>query len=213
MDAGTDLARHIFWTCPSARQHWEFLLDRWRWLGTFPEDDLHVWVFGLDLTEIPPNVWVVVKHSLNTGADLLKAQAAFFPAAQELWRFVVSTTYRAIWVERLRRMEYPSLSQDVHTARAKTIIRRSARRFCGSTYQPDMGRTNNCLRRYGRPWMIPSSATTNHLCCTYALSNGAQECYTSSFSMEDPAEIQVQAELDLLLSDSTFRRTPHAFCG
>ena len=131
VNAGPALARHIFWTCTSARRQWEYLLDRWRWLRTFLEDDLHVWVFGLDLPGIPPNACVVVKHSLNTGADLLKSQAAAFPAARDLWRFVVSTTYRAICVERLRLMEYPSLSQDVHTARAKTIIRRSVRRFCG----------------------------------------------------------------------------------
>ena len=39
------------------------------------------------------------------------------------------------------------------------------------------------------------------------------ECFTSSFSMENTAEIRVQADLDLLSSDSTFVRTPHAFCG
>ena len=106
MDACPALARHIFWTCPSARRHWEYLLDRWRWLGTFLEDDLHVWVFGLDLPGIPLNAWVVVKHFLNTGVDLLKAQAAVFHAARELWRFVVSATLHTIWVERLRCMEY-----------------------------------------------------------------------------------------------------------
>ena len=36
-------------------------------------------------------------------------------------------------------MEQPSLSQDVHTAKATTIFRRSVRRLRGSTYQPDMG--------------------------------------------------------------------------
>ena len=96
-------------------------------------------MFGLDLPGIPPNAWVVVKHSLNAGADLLKAQAAVFPAAQELWHFVVSTTLHAIYVECLYRIEDPSLSQDVHTARDKTSFRRSVRRFRGSTPpQPDM---------------------------------------------------------------------------
>ena len=56
-----------------------------------------------------------------------------------MWRFVVSTTLHAIWVERLGRMEYPSISRDNHTARAKPIFRWSARRLRGSTYQPDMG--------------------------------------------------------------------------
>ena len=85
--------------------------------------------------------------------------------------------------------------------------------FVDQSNSPTWGRTGNCLRRYGRPWLIPSSATTNRLCSSYGLSNGAQECYISSFSMEDPAKIRVQAELDLFLSDSTFRRTMHAFCG
>ena len=54
VDVGPALAIHVFWTCPSARRHWEYLLDRVKWLGTFQEDDLHVWVFGLDLPGIPP---------------------------------------------------------------------------------------------------------------------------------------------------------------
>ena len=101
------------------------------------EADLNVWVFGLDLPEITPNAWDVIKKSMDTGADLSKAQAAVFPAARELWRFVVSTL-QAIWLERLRCMEDSSLSQEVHTASAKTIFRRSVRRFRKSAYQPDM---------------------------------------------------------------------------
>ena len=138
-NAGPALASHIFWTCSSARRHWEFLLDRWRWLGTFQEADLNVWVFGLDLPAIPPYAWDVIRQSMDPGANLSKAQAAIFPAARELWRFVVSTTLHAIWVERLRRMEDSSLSQEVHTASAKTSFRRSVRRFRRSTYQPEMG--------------------------------------------------------------------------
>ena len=98
-----------------------------------PEGDLHVWVFGLDLPGIPANAWVFVKQSLHTGTDLFKSQSAVPPAARELWRFVVSTILHAIWVERLRRMEDPSLSQDVHPARSRTIFRRSVRSFRGST--------------------------------------------------------------------------------
>ena len=158
VDVGPALSRHIFWTCPSAGRHWEYLLDRWRWLGTFPEDDLHVWVFGLDLPGISPNAWVVVKHSLNTGTIVLKDHAAVFPAARELWRFVVSTTLHAIWVERPHRIEDPSLSQDVHTARAKTIFRRSVRRFRGSTYQPDMGENGQLFAQ------VPSALDDTLLC-------------------------------------------------
>ena len=95
-------------------------------------------MFGLDLGD-SANDWDVIKQSMMTGADLFKSQDAVSPADRELWRFVVSTTLHAIWVERPHRIEDPSLSQDVHTARAKTIFRRSVRRFRGSTYQPDMG--------------------------------------------------------------------------
>ena len=96
----------------------------------------------MDLPGIPPNAWVVVKHSLNTGADLLKAQVAVFPAARELWCFVVSTTLHVIWVERLRRMEDPSLSQDVHTARAKTIIAGRFEAFVDQPTSPTWGKTS-----------------------------------------------------------------------
>ena len=102
--AGPALACYIFWTCPSARRHWAFLLDRWRWLDTLQEADLHVWVFELDLPGISLYAWNVIKQSMDPGADLSKAQAAVFPAARELWRFVVSTTLHSIWVERLLRM-------------------------------------------------------------------------------------------------------------
>ena len=76
---------------------------------------------------------------MDPGAELSEAQAAAFPVARELWRFVVSMTLHAIWAERLRRMKDSSISQEEHTARAKTSFRRSVRRFRGSTYQPDMG--------------------------------------------------------------------------
>ena len=104
-------------------------------------------MFGLDLPETPHNAWAVIQQSIDPGADLLKAQAAAFPGARELWRFVVSTTLHAIWVERLRRMDDSSLSQEVHTASAKTVFRRSVRRFRGSTYQPDMGEDGQLFAR------------------------------------------------------------------
>ena len=89
------------------------------------EADLNVWAFGLDLPEIQRNAWDVIKQSMDPGANLSKAQAAVFLAARELWRFVVSTTLQAIWIERLRRMEDSSLSQEVHTASAKIFFRQA----------------------------------------------------------------------------------------
>ena len=82
-------------------------------------------MFGLDLPEIPHNAWDVILQSMDPDADLSKAQAAAFPAAREVWRFVVSTTLHAIWVERLHRMEDSSLSQEVHTASTTDMGRRA----------------------------------------------------------------------------------------
>ena len=62
-------------------------------------------MFGLDIPKIPHNAWDVILQSMDLGADLLKAQAVAFQVPRELWRFVVSTTIHAIWVERLRCME------------------------------------------------------------------------------------------------------------
>ena len=120
--------------------------------------------------------------------------------------FVVSTTLHAIWVERLRRMDDASLSQQVHTASATTILCRSVRMFRVSTYQPDMGEDGQLFAQVRSALANSLSDTTNLLCCTYALSNCTQECSTSSFSIEDHAEIRVLADLDLLLSDSTLLR-------
>ena len=39
--AGSAMARHIFWTRPSARRQWKYLLDRWRWLGALPMADMN----------------------------------------------------------------------------------------------------------------------------------------------------------------------------
>ena len=139
MATGPATASHVFWTCPSARRHWTYILDRWRGLGSFTATDLNVWVFGLDLPDIPHAAWNAIKQSFHPGKDDTKAQAAVFPNSRELWRFVVSTTLHAIWVERLRRMDDSSLPQEVHTARFHTLFRRAVSRFRGSTYHPDKG--------------------------------------------------------------------------
>ena len=86
-----------------------------------------------------------MNQSMGTSAAFLKAQAAVFPADRELWRFVVSTALYDIWVDHLRRMEYVSLSQEVHTASSKTIFRLSNRRLRGSTYQFYMGEDSQMI--------------------------------------------------------------------
>ena len=102
---------------------------------------MHVWVFGLDIPGNPPNAWDVIKQYLDPGADLSKYGDAVFPPLERCGFFVVPTTLYAIWIERLRRMQDLSLSQELHTTTtsATTISRRSVRKFSGSTYPTDMG--------------------------------------------------------------------------
>ncbi|UIZ26809.1 hypothetical protein KXD40_001485 [Peronospora effusa] len=113
------MASHISWNCPSARRHWDYLLERWRQLGDLKETDLHVWVFRMDLPSISTSAWYAIKNAIDFGANLFRAKDAVFPAARELWRFLVSTTLHSIWAERLRRLEDSLLSQEVHNARAR----------------------------------------------------------------------------------------------
>ena len=75
------------------------------------------------------------------------AKDAVFLAVRELWRFVVLTTLHAIWLERIRRMDDPSLTEETHIARAKTQFRRAITRFRGSVYQPDMNRDGDLFAR------------------------------------------------------------------
>ena len=37
---------HVSCNCPSARSHWNYLLERWRKLGDLTEADIHVWVLA-----------------------------------------------------------------------------------------------------------------------------------------------------------------------
>ena len=103
------MASHVFWNCPSARCHWNYLLERWRKLGDLTEADLHVWVFGMDLPSILHFAWDAIKHAIEPGVDLSRAKDAVFPEARKLWRFLVSTTLYSIWIERLRRLEDATL--------------------------------------------------------------------------------------------------------
>ena len=116
------MASHVFWNCPCARRHWNYLLERWRKLGDLTEADLHVWVFGMELPSIPKFAWDVIKNAIDPGVDLSRAKDAAFPATRELWRFLVSTTLYSIYIERLRRLEDATLAPEVHNARAKTQL-------------------------------------------------------------------------------------------
>ena len=99
------MASHVFWNCPSARRHWNYLLERWRKLGDLTEADLHVWLFGMDLPRIPKFAWDAIRHVIDPDVDLSRAKDAVSPATHELWCFLDSTTIHSIGIERLRRLE------------------------------------------------------------------------------------------------------------
>ena len=94
------MASHVFWNCPSARCHWNYLLERWRKLGDFTLADLHVLAFGMDLPSIPKFEGVAIKNAIDPGVDLSRAKDAVFPATLELWRFLIPTTPYFIGIER-----------------------------------------------------------------------------------------------------------------
>ena len=107
----------------------ELLLERWQKLGDLTDTDLHVWVFGMDIPSIPKLAWDAIKHAIDPGVDLSRAKNAVSTATRELWRFLVSTTLYSNRIELLRRLEDPTLPQEVHYARAKTQVRRAVTRF------------------------------------------------------------------------------------
>uniref|UniRef100_M4BUP4 Uncharacterized protein n=1 Tax=Hyaloperonospora arabidopsidis (strain Emoy2) TaxID=559515 RepID=M4BUP4_HYAAE len=78
-------------------------------------DRRNIWVFGMRLPGTPNLAWDAVQASLVAPKDISGLRAAIFPAANELWRFVVTSTLHGIWIERLRRMEFPSLPPEAHT--------------------------------------------------------------------------------------------------
>ena len=109
--------------------------------------DFNVWVLGLDLPEVPHKAWDAIKRTFTQGVEMTAAKDAVFPAVRELWRFAVSTTLHDIWLERLRRINDPSLTEETHIARAKTQFRRAIIRFRGFVYQPDMNKDGDLFAR------------------------------------------------------------------
>ena len=96
---------------------------------------------GLPVT--PNLAWDAVQASLVAPKDISGLRAAIFPAANDLWRFVVTSTLHGIWIERLRRMEFPSLPPEAHNASARTHLRRAITSFRNLTYQPGADDANN----------------------------------------------------------------------
>lgn len=141
------LANHIFWTLPSARLHWKSLRERWRCLGAFKDDYLHVWVSVINLPGVPNKALDDIKQSIDPGEYSSEAQVAVFPADHDIWRFVVATTLHTIWVERILRIEYPSLYKEVHTARDETLFADRFDGFVGQHMSLTWGEKGNFLRK------------------------------------------------------------------
>ena len=98
---------------------------------------------GLPVT--PNLAWDAVQASLVAPKDISGLRAVIFPAANEMWRFVVTSTLHGIWIERLRRMEFPSLPPEAHNASTRTQLRRAITSFRNSTYQAGADDATNNL--------------------------------------------------------------------
>lgn len=55
-------------------------------MGLDPGEDPIVWIFGLELPDLPAAAWRAVKLRLDPKADHGSLQAGLFEAAHELWR-------------------------------------------------------------------------------------------------------------------------------
>ena len=86
-----------------------------------------------------------MQRSLTISVDRYKAKSAVFHATNELWRFVISSSLHAIWIERLNRMQDSTLSEEAHIARATSHLRRALTRFRSSVYQREGGEDSQIL--------------------------------------------------------------------
>ena len=106
-----------------------------------------MWVFVMDLSGLPNAFWDAIKTLFNPSEVPSSAKSVVFPADRELWRFAVSTTLHAIWIECLRRIKDPNLPNEAHNAKDRTHFRSSLTRFWSSTHQPADGEDIKLLAR------------------------------------------------------------------
>ena len=77
----------------------------------------------------------------------LEAQEVCYEASAELWCFIVSITFQAIWSERLRWIEDPTMSVVSYHAVTESRLCRVLSCFRSSTYQPGCERWEYVLAR------------------------------------------------------------------
>ena len=120
-------------------------MSLWQCFGTIDMDRRNFWVIGMGHPGTSNLAWDAVQASLVAPKDISGLRAVIFPAANGMWRFVVTSTLHGIWIERLGRMEFPNLPLEAHNASARTQLRRAITSFRKLTYQPGADDANNSL--------------------------------------------------------------------
>ena len=92
---------------------------------------------SLTLPNTPEDAWRIALAVLQPNERNVEARAVVFDAVNELWRFIASITIHAVWLERLRRIDDSTVSDENHNFIAQAILRRVTACFRGSTSQPD----------------------------------------------------------------------------
>ncbi|KAF1336803.1 reverse transcriptase, partial [Globisporangium splendens] len=122
----TATPQHVFWDCPIARAAWNRHLRQWGNLGFQPTEESQLWIFSLDLLDMPATAWESIREHLpptTTNTDHYLDE--LFPVAHMLWRHMAATTIHGIWCARLRKMETPSLTEPAITAVLNTSLHSS----------------------------------------------------------------------------------------
>jgi ribonuclease HI len=122
-------SQHVFWECPGAKGWWSQLLKIWRRIGFDPGEAPLVWIFGLELPDIPSSTWPLLLQRMGDGMESEEIQAHIFSAAAVIWRFLAATAMHGIWSERLRRMEADGTQEGIHKVIVQTTFNRALQRL------------------------------------------------------------------------------------
>ena len=93
----------------------------------------------MKLPGTPVAAWDAIPAVLVTIEDPSSANDAVFPAACELWRFIVVSTLHAIWIERLRRIEDSTILNDTHITRASANLYKRLHAYITQFSSPMLG--------------------------------------------------------------------------
>uniref|UniRef100_M4BWM7 Uncharacterized protein n=1 Tax=Hyaloperonospora arabidopsidis (strain Emoy2) TaxID=559515 RepID=M4BWM7_HYAAE len=79
----------------------------------------------------PERAWGIARVSLDPCERNLEAREVVFDAYPELWRYIVSSTFHAIWIERLRRIDDSSIPEESHNSIAQAVLHSAISLFAG----------------------------------------------------------------------------------